>query len=178
RTACRSAGLAAGARRGRSQGLRRPGRERDVPFGAFSLSDSRRNRRCTRASASASRPPWRACNDASSGRKSRSTAAAPSVRSDARSVATDALPPAMRSASSTSKTCRLAYDSNGRGAEWDDWSRHSEGCYGLRTNLRDWSSEALWRTYIQLSEAEAAFRIHKSQLSIRPIWHQREDRVL
>jgi transposase len=62
--------------------------------------------------------------------------------------------------------------------EWDDWSRHSEGCYVLRTNLRDWTSEALWRTYIQLSEAEAAFRIHKSELSIRPIWHQREDRVL
>ena len=65
-----------------------------------------------------------------------------------------------------------------RRAEWDDGSRHSEGCYVLRTNLRDWSSEALWRTYIQLSEAEAAFRIHKSELSIRPIWHQREDRVL
>ena len=48
----------------------------------------------------------------------------------------------------------------------------------LRTNLRDWTSEALWRTYVQLSEAEAAFRIHKSELSIRPIWHQREDRVL
>jgi len=29
-----------------------------------------------------------------------------------------------------------------------------------------------------LSEAEAAFRINKSELSIRPIWHQREDRVL
>jgi transposase len=65
-----------------------------------------------------------------------------------------------------------------RRAEWDDWSRHSEGCYVLRTNLRDLSSEALWRTYIQLSEAEAAFRIHKSELSLRPIWHQREDRVL
>ena len=48
----------------------------------------------------------------------------------------------------------------------------------LRTNLRDWTSEDLWRTYIQRSEAEAAFRIHKSELSIRPIWHQREDRVL
>lgn len=32
-------------------------------------------------------------------------------------------------------------------------------------------------TYIQLSEAEAAFRIHKSDLSIRPIWHQRTERV-
>jgi transposase len=62
--------------------------------------------------------------------------------------------------------------------EWDEWSRHSEGCYLLRTNLHDWTSEALWRTYIQLSEAEAAFRIHKSELSIRPIWHQREGRVL
>ena len=62
-------------------------------------------------------------------------------------------------------------------AEWDDWSRYSEGCYVLRTNLRNWTSEALWRTYIQLSEAEAAFRINKSELSIRPIWHQREDRV-
>jgi transposase len=61
--------------------------------------------------------------------------------------------------------------------EWDTWSSHSEGCYVLRTNLRDWTSEALWRTYIQLSEAEAAFRINKTELSIRPIWHQREDRV-
>ncbi len=61
--------------------------------------------------------------------------------------------------------------------EWDDWARHSEGCYVLRTNIRDWNVEQLWRTYVQLSEAEAAFRIHKSELSIRPIWHQREDRV-
>jgi hypothetical protein len=50
--------------------------------------------------------------------------------------------------------------------------------YALRTNLRDWTPEALWRTYIQLSEAEAAFRIHKSEPSMRPIWHQRQDRVL
>jgi len=62
--------------------------------------------------------------------------------------------------------------------EWDNWALHSEGCYVLRTNLRDWTPEQLWRTYIQLTEAEAAFRIHKSELSIRPIWHHREDRVL
>ena len=62
--------------------------------------------------------------------------------------------------------------------EWDEWARHSEGCYVLRTNLKDWTPEELWRTYIQLTEAEAAFRIHKSELSIRPIWHQREHRVL
>jgi transposase len=62
-------------------------------------------------------------------------------------------------------------------AEWDDWARHTEGCYVLRTNVRDWTPEELWRTYIQLTEAEAAFRIQKSDLSIRPIWHQKKERV-
>jgi transposase len=61
--------------------------------------------------------------------------------------------------------------------EWDDWARHSEGCYVLRTNITQWDGEQLWRTYIQLSQAEAAFRIQKSELSLRPIWHQRQDRV-
>ncbi len=61
--------------------------------------------------------------------------------------------------------------------EWDEWARHSEGVYVLRTNIRDWASEELWRTYIQLTQAEAAFRIHKSELSIRPIWHQKPERV-
>ena len=50
--------------------------------------------------------------------------------------------------------------------KWDEWARHSEGGYLLRTNITDWDAEQLWRTYIQLSEAEAAFRIHKSELSI------------
>ena len=44
--------------------------------------------------------------------------------------------------------------------------------------MTDWTPDDLWRAYIQLTEAEAAFRIHKSDLRIRPIWHQREDRVL
>ncbi len=61
--------------------------------------------------------------------------------------------------------------------EWDEWAWHSEGTYILRTNVADWTSEELWRTYIQLTEAEAAFRIHKSDLSIRPIWHQKAERV-
>jgi transposase len=62
--------------------------------------------------------------------------------------------------------------------EWDEWARYSEGCYVLRTNVSDWTPEGLWRTYVQLSEAEAAFRIQKSELSLRPIWHQKEERVL
>jgi transposase len=61
---------------------------------------------------------------------------------------------------------------------WRDWAALSEGCYLLRSNIHDWSDEELWETYIQLTEAEAAFRVHKSDLSIRPIWHQKEDRVL
>ncbi|MFH1624624.1 MAG: IS1634 family transposase [Pseudomonadota bacterium] len=60
--------------------------------------------------------------------------------------------------------------------DWREWSRLSEGCYMLRSNIRDWSPEELWRAYIQLTEAEEAFRIHKSDLSVRPIWHQKEGR--
>jgi len=59
-----------------------------------------------------------------------------------------------------------------------NWATLSAGCYLLRTNVTDWSEEELWKAYIQLTEAEAAFRIHKSDLKIRPIWHQKEDRVL
>ena len=61
--------------------------------------------------------------------------------------------------------------------EWDEWARTSEGCYVLRTNVSDWTPEALWRTYVQLTEAEAAFRIHKTELSLRPVWHQKTERV-
>jgi transposase len=60
---------------------------------------------------------------------------------------------------------------------WDARARQSEGCYILRTNVRGWTPETMWKTYIQLWEVEAAFRIHKSELSIRPIWHQKEERV-
>jgi len=62
-------------------------------------------------------------------------------------------------------------------AEWDEWARHSEGSYVLRTNVTDWTPESLWQTYVQLTEAEAAFRIHKSELGLRPIWHQKAERV-
>ena len=59
-----------------------------------------------------------------------------------------------------------------------DWAQVSAGCYLLRTNVLDWTHEELWKTYMQLTEAEAAFRIKKSDLSLRPIWHQKEERVL
>ena len=61
--------------------------------------------------------------------------------------------------------------------QWDDWARLSEGTYILRSNIHDWTDEQLWKTYIQLSEAEAAFRIQKSDLCIRPIWHHKQSRI-
>jgi transposase len=60
---------------------------------------------------------------------------------------------------------------------FDEWAKISEGAYALKTNVTDWSDEKLWRAYIQLAQAEAAFRVQKDELSIRPIWHQRADRV-
>ena len=51
------------------------------------------------------------------------------------------------------------------------------GCYLLRTNLPQVDPVALWKQYIQLVDAEWAFRISKDELELRPIWHQYEDRV-
>jgi len=62
-------------------------------------------------------------------------------------------------------------------SEWDDWAALSEGTYILRSNIQDWTDEELWKTYIQLTEAEAAFRIQKSDLCIRPIWHHKQGRI-
>ena len=61
--------------------------------------------------------------------------------------------------------------------EWRAWAELSEGYYLLRSNITDWDAEQLWRAYIQLTEAEAAFRIQKGDLGIRPVWHQKADRV-
>jgi transposase len=61
--------------------------------------------------------------------------------------------------------------------EWKSKCDTTAGCYLLRTNITNWTHEELWRTYIQLTDAENAFRAQKSQLSIRPVWHQREDRT-
>jgi hypothetical protein len=63
------------------------------------------------------------------------------------------------------------------------WTRHEQakralcGCYLLRTNLPQVDPVTLWRQYIQLVDAEWAFRISKDELQLRPIWHQREHRV-
>jgi transposase len=57
------------------------------------------------------------------------------------------------------------------------WRGLREGAYMLRTNLQARTAEELWLQYMQLTEAEASFRALKSELSIRPLFHQLEPRV-
>ena len=58
-----------------------------------------------------------------------------------------------------------------------NWRESREGAYLLRTNLQADTAEELWAKYMQLTEAEASFRALKSELSIRPLFHQLEPRV-
>lgn len=57
------------------------------------------------------------------------------------------------------------------------WRESREGAYLLRTNLQAETAEELWSKYMQLTEAEASFRAVKSELSVRPLFHQLEPRV-
>jgi len=57
------------------------------------------------------------------------------------------------------------------------WRESREGAYLLRTNLKAQTAQELWSKYMQLTEAEASFRALKSELSIRPLFHQLEPRV-
>jgi transposase len=57
------------------------------------------------------------------------------------------------------------------------WRGLREGAYMLRTNVEAGTAEELWSRYMQLTEAEASFRALKSELAIRPLFHQLETRV-
>lgn len=59
----------------------------------------------------------------------------------------------------------------------DHWLRLTEGHYLLRSNITDWDPRKLWDAYIHLTDAEDAFQIHKSDLHLRPIWHQKDERI-
>ena len=77
----------------------------------------------------------------------------------------------------------MAADDGAARLEWSRsesaWNRAQacDGCYVLRSNVTDWTAAELWHAYIQLTEAERAFRIHKESLQLRPVWHQTADRV-
>jgi hypothetical protein len=64
-----------------------------------------------------------------------------------------------------------------RNEKFHEWSQLVDGCYLLRTNLTGVDRATLWKRYIQLTEAEWAFRIAKDELAIRPGWHRKEGRV-
>lgn len=51
------------------------------------------------------------------------------------------------------------------------------GVYCLRTNQDKWDESVLWRTYTMLTDLEAVFRSLKSELGLRPVFHQKSDRV-
>ena len=58
-----------------------------------------------------------------------------------------------------------------------EWARLAQGAYMLRTNHPSEDPAKLWRWYIQLTQAEAAFRTGKSDLHLRPVFHQTTERV-
>jgi transposase len=58
-----------------------------------------------------------------------------------------------------------------------DWCKASHGSYLLRTNCSEQDARKLWRWYIHLTQVEDAFRVGKSDLGLRPIYHHRQDRV-
>ena len=55
--------------------------------------------------------------------------------------------------------------------------RRREGRYLLRSNMVAEDPATLWRLYVQLTEIEQAFKDLKNDLAIRPIFHQREERI-
>ena len=57
------------------------------------------------------------------------------------------------------------------------WAEAAQGAYLLRTNCHEQDPVKLWHWYIHLTEVEDAFRTGKSDLGLRPVFHQREDRV-
>jgi len=51
------------------------------------------------------------------------------------------------------------------------------GVYCLRSNVMKWSEKKLWKTYVMLTDLEATFRSLKTELGLRPVYHQKEARV-
>jgi transposase len=62
-------------------------------------------------------------------------------------------------------------------SERADWAQQAQGAYLLRTNCPERDPRKLWKWYLQLQQAEAAFRTSKTDLGLRPIYHQKTERV-
>lgn len=80
---------------------------------------------------------------------------------------------------------QVAVDESGRACglvlacrlERSQWTQRAHGAYLLRTDCLESDPAKLWDWYLQLQHAEAAFRIGKSDLLLRPIFHQKTQRV-
>jgi hypothetical protein len=76
----------------------------------------------------------------------------------------------------------VIHDAGGRAAglrvssrpEAGQKAHRQKGAYLLRTNCEETDPALLWKWYIQLTQAEAAFRTAKSDLGLRPVFHQKE----
>jgi len=64
-----------------------------------------------------------------------------------------------------------------RSDDLDEWAAHADGAYLLRTNLPADDPQRLWETYIGLTQVEFSFRVCKTDLAIRPIYHRTEARA-
>lgn len=74
------------------------------------------------------------------------------------------------------KDCRLSIDFCKKEERYS-WALNTGGSYLLRTNWTERDPHRLWKTYMELTQVEGAFRITKSDLGIRPVYHQRADRT-
>jgi len=80
---------------------------------------------------------------------------------------------------------RVEHDEQSGKATVIHWARkekaHTQathpGVYCLRTNLSEWDETTLWNTYTMLTDLEAVFRSLKSELGLRPNYHQKETRI-
>ena len=52
----------------------------------------------------------------------------------------------------------------------------SSGNYTLRSSRKDLTQEKIWNLYMTLNQVESGFKVLKSHLGLRPIYHHREDR--
>jgi len=78
---------------------------------------------------------------------------------------------------------RIVYDPKKKELSWEvneqkrSKAEKLDGSYLLKTDCEELSAEAIWRTYVLLTRAEAAFRAMKSPLAERPIFHQLQRRA-
>lgn len=71
------------------------------------------------------------------------------------------------------KALKISWQRNSKASERDEQA----GVYCLRTNITSWSELDLWQTYVMLTEIESSFRSMKTELGMRPVFHQKESRV-